>query len=96
MAEAVYRAPAGEHIVIAAIAEGELVEIAVTVAQAPRKGSSLALCLARALLEMHGTTLIEIDGPGQGWRAVTALDRAAQPDFFVQGEERQTIGVGAC
>jgi len=92
MAEAVYRAPAGEHIVIAAIAEGELVEIAVTVAQAPRKSGSLALCLARALLEMHGTTLIEIDGPGQGWRAVTALDRAAQPDFFVEGADKPAAG----
>jgi signal transduction histidine kinase len=96
MAEAVHRTPAGEHIVIAAIADGELVEIAVTVARPSRNGGSLALSLARALLEMHGTTLIEIDGPSQGWRAVTALDRAAQPDFFVEGADNPAIGVPAC
>ena len=44
------------------------------------------LCLARTLLEMHGTTLIEVEGANQGWRAVTVLDRAAQPDFFIDTE----------
>jgi len=96
MAEAVSRAAPGERIVVAAIADGELIEIAVSVPRAPRKGSSLALCLARTLLEMHGTTLIEVEGPNQGWRAVTALDRAAQPDFFMEHDsEKLCLGVPA-
>ena len=35
---------------------------------------------------MHGTSLIEVEGADQGWRAVTVLDRAAQPDFFIDTE----------
>ena len=49
-------------------------------ARVPRAGS-LAICLARTLLEMQGTSLLEIETAG-GWRAVTVLDRAVQPDFF--------------
>jgi signal transduction histidine kinase len=96
MAEAVSRAAPGERIAVAAIADGELVEIAVSVARASRKGGSLALCLARTLLEMHGTTLIEVEGPSQGWRAVTVLDRAVQPDFFIDNDgEKARLGVPA-
>ncbi len=100
MSEALARAADGEPIVVAAIADGELVEIAVSVArermQAPRKGGSLALCLAGTLLEMHGTSLIEVEGPSQGWRAVTVLDRAAQPDFFLDGDgEKARLGAPA-
>jgi len=100
MSEAVSRAAHGERVIVAAIADGELVEIAVSVARerprAPRKGGSLALCLARTLLEMHGTSLIEVEGQSQGWRAVTVLDRAAQPDFFLDnGGEKSGLGVPA-
>ena len=38
---------------------------------------------------MQGTSLLEVVSSSQGWRAVTVLDRAAQPDFFA---ERSTIG----
>jgi signal transduction histidine kinase len=96
MAEAVARAATGERIAIAAIADGELVEIAVSVPRAQRKGGSLALHLARTLLEMHGTSLIEVEGPNQGWRAVTALDRAVQPDFFLESDGKTpALGVPA-
>lgn len=96
MAEAVARAAVGERIVIAAIADGELVEIAVSVARAHRQGGSLALHFARTLLEMHGTSLIEVEGPNQGWRAVTALDRAVQPDFFLESDGKTpALGVPA-
>jgi signal transduction histidine kinase len=100
MSEAVSRAAHGERIVVAAIADGELIEIAVSVSRergrGPRKGGSLALCLARTLLEMHGTSLIEVEGPNQGWRAVTVLDRATQPDFFIDTEaEKPRLGVPA-
>lgn len=100
MSEAVSRAAHGERVVVAAIADGELIEIAVSVSRererpkSPRKGGSLALCLARTLLEMHGTSLIEMEGPNQGWRAVTVLDRAAQPDFFIDAhDEKPRLGV---
>jgi hypothetical protein len=44
---------------------------------------SLPICVARALLEVHGTSLVIEDRPKQiGWRAGTTLDRATQPDFF--------------
>ncbi|MEI9900801.1 MAG: HAMP domain-containing sensor histidine kinase [Hyphomicrobium sp.] len=85
--EAVNRAAPGERIALMAAADGEVVEIAVSVkvarsASVPRAGS-LPMCLARALLEVHGTSLLEIETAPDGWRAVTVLDRAAQPDFFV-------------
>jgi hypothetical protein len=38
---------------------------------------------------MQGTSLLEVVSSSQGWRAVTVLDRAVQPDFFV---ERHAIG----
>jgi hypothetical protein len=48
-----------------------------------RKDSSLAICLARTLLELQGTSLLEVDSKSHGWRAVTVLDRVVQPDFFI-------------
>jgi signal transduction histidine kinase len=86
LAEGVARAAPGGHVRLLAVTDGELVEVVLTVAGAqdasvPRAGS-LAICLARTLLEMQGTSLLEIESPGGGWRAVTVLDRAAQPDFF--------------
>ena len=88
MSEAIGRAAYGERIILAAVTDGELIELAFSVsrerARAPRKGSTLAICLARTLLEMHGTSLLEVDSPSHGWRAVTVLDRAAQPDFFIE------------
>jgi K+-sensing histidine kinase KdpD len=86
LAEGVARAAPGGHVRLLAVTDGELVELVLSVAEAqessvPRAGS-LAICLARTLLEMQGTSLLEIESPGGGWRAVTVLDRVAQPDFF--------------
>ncbi len=86
LSEAVARAAHGERVTLMGAIEGELVELAVSVSKerhAPtRKNGSLAICLARTLLEMQGTSLLEVVSSSHGWRAVTVLDRAVQPDFF--------------
>jgi signal transduction histidine kinase len=98
LSEAIARAAYGERVVLTAIAEGELVELAVSVSRerpsAATKESSLAICLARTLLELQGASLAEVKSSSQGWRAVTVLDRAAQPDFFIERFGVQT-GFGA-
>ncbi len=90
LSEAVARAAHGERVMIAADIEGELVELSVSVSReraAPaRHDPSLAICLARTLLEMQGTSLLEVASSSHGWRAVTVLDRAVQPDFFANRE----------
>ena len=88
LSEAVARAAPGACVSVLAVADGELVEIVLSVGgrqpdTAPRAGS-LAICLARTLLEMQGTSLLEIETAVGGWRAVTVLDRAAQTDFFAE------------
>ncbi len=89
LSEAISRADHGARITIAASVEEELVQLYFTVSKerriSSRNGSTLAICLARALLEMHGSSLLEIECPVRGWGAVTVLDRAAQPDFFMDG-----------
>ena len=54
---------------VLAVADGELIEIVLSVGgrqpdTAPRAGS-LAICLARTLLEMQGTSLLEIETAGR-------------------------------
>jgi signal transduction histidine kinase len=94
LSEAIARAAYGERVVLTAIAEGELVELTVSVSRerpsAVTKESSLAICLARTLLELQGASLVEVKSSSQGWRAVTVLDRAAQPDFFTERFRLQT------
>lgn len=58
------------------------IEFSTPSANAARDAYSLDLCVARALLELQGTSLLLIDNPTVGWRAITVLDRAAQADFF--------------
>jgi signal transduction histidine kinase len=86
LSEAIARAAHGERVTLMAVADGELVEVCISVpVERPRVAvadTSLAMSLARTLLEMQGTSLLEIDPGCGGWRAVTVLDRAAQPDFF--------------
>jgi hypothetical protein len=86
LSEGVARAMPGASVSLLAVADGELIEVVLSVGgeqpnTVPRAGS-LAICLARTLLEMQGTSLLEIETSAGGWRAVTVLDRAAQPDFF--------------
>jgi two-component system cell cycle sensor histidine kinase PleC len=86
LSEAIARAAHGERVTLMAVADGELIELGLSVSvERPRSAptsSSLAMTLARTLLEMQGTSLLEFDNVAGGWRAVTVLDRAAQPDFF--------------
>lgn len=90
LSEGISRAGHGAKIKISASVEEELVQLYFAVSKelsnVTRDGSSLAICLARALLEMHGSSLLEIECPVRGWGAVTVLDRAAQPDFFMDGK----------
>jgi signal transduction histidine kinase len=94
LSEGIARAAHAERVILFAVTEGELVEITLSVSKErprqTRKGGSLAICLARTLLEMHGASLLEFDGMSAGWHAVTVLDRAVQPDFFREPLERQT------
>jgi light-regulated signal transduction histidine kinase (bacteriophytochrome) len=98
LSEAVGRAAYGERVMLTVVIEGELIELAVSVskerAAQARKEGSLAICLARTLLEMQGTTLLEVDSTNAGWRAVTVLDRAVQTDFFIDrfgGQTRESM-----
>ncbi|NSL71842.1 hypothetical protein C6Y62_08470 [Hyphomicrobium sulfonivorans] len=86
LSEAIARTEDDHTISLVAIPDGELIEVVATVRQerteiAARNGS-LAITLARTLLEMQGTSLLEIKPATGGWTAVTVLDRAAQEDLF--------------
>lgn len=94
LSEGIARAVPGTRLSLLAVVDGELVEIVLSVSHAhpgavPRAGS-LAICLARTLLEMQGTSLLEIETAAGGWSAVTVLDRAVQPDFFSARQMSQT------
>jgi signal transduction histidine kinase len=88
LSEGIARSVRGARISLLAVADGELIEIVLSVTNAepgavPRAGS-LSISLARTLLEMQGTSLLEIETAAGGWSAVTVLDRAVQPDFFAR------------
>lgn len=93
LSEAISRAATGERVILSAICEGELVELGVSVSKertrSVSKDASLPMCLARTLLEMQGTTLLDVRTATAGWRAVTVLDRAAQQDFFGEHHEER-------
>lgn len=96
ISEGIGRAAPGGSVSILAVADGELAEIAITADGVNRVGpgaGSLAVSLARTLLEMQGTSLLELE-TAAGWKAVTVLDLETQPDFFaarmpVQYEARE-------
>lgn len=85
-AEAVRRADSRGTLGVVATVNGDLVQIEVFLRGQPGAPSvgqaSLPICLARALLELNGASLIEIDDPYSTWRAVTVLRCVAQCDFF--------------
>ena len=99
LSEAVTRAAPGACVSVHAVADGELIEIVLSVggrqSDATPRAGSLAICLARTLLEMQGTSLLEIETAAGGWRAVTVLDRAAQTDFFADDTRLQTRELAA-
>ena len=87
MMEASLRANPGSRIEVKARVHSDTVRVKVIVANAERKrrpsGPSLAICVARALLELQGTSLTATDCARRGvWKATTVLDLAVQPDFF--------------
>jgi signal transduction histidine kinase len=85
-AEAIDRAADGATIVLKATTDGGVAQLEF-VANGPAPGprpaeASLAVCLARALLDLHGAALIELKDKSCAWRAVTVLGCASQQDFF--------------
>lgn len=89
-AEAARRSDAGGMVGLVATLDGDLAQIEVFLRGQPGEASvgqaSLPICLARALLELHGATLVEVDDPYSTWRAVTVLRCSAQNDFFGRAE----------
>ena len=86
LTEAIDRAADGATVLLKATSDGDVVQLEF-VASGPAPGprpaeASLAVCLARALLDLHGATLIELKDKSCAWRAVTVLGCAAQQDFF--------------
>ena len=85
-AEAVNRSDARGTVGLMATVSGDLVQIEVFLRGRPDGAAvgqaSLAICLARALLELNGAALVEVDDPYATWRAVTVLTTTAQSDFF--------------
>ncbi len=85
-AEALARIGDGGLIALVARADCDLVELEITVDGVPNEPAtghhSLAVCLARALLELQGASLVEFADRTSAWRAATVLSCAAQPDFF--------------
>lgn len=86
-AEAVRRADAGGIVGVVATVDGDLVQFEVFLRGQPGETSvgqaSLPICLARALLELNGAALTELDDPHSTWRALTVLKCVAQHDFFM-------------
>lgn len=85
-AEALRRADSRGSVGVIATTDGDLVQIEVFLRGQPGAPSvgqaSLPICLARALLELNGASLIEVDDPHSSWRTVTVLKCVAQCDFF--------------
>ncbi len=85
-AEAVRRSDSQGLVGITATVDGDLVQIEVFLRgrpdSTPAGQASLPICLARALLELQGAALIEVDDPYSTWRALTVLRRPMQSDFF--------------
>lgn len=84
IAEAVARAPEGGAVRLGARGIGEHAEIELSAAVPSGSEStphSLALSLARALLELQGATLF-VGETDREWRAVIRLHRVLQADFF--------------
>lgn len=86
LSEAVERATPGSHIAIGVGIDGCLAQIEIVVPHAIPVASAgeqtLGLSIARVLLELNGTDLVEWCHADGGWRVTTALDLAVQADFF--------------
>jgi signal transduction histidine kinase len=98
LSEALARCPDDQTIVFKAVAFSERVRVSVSVATpkpAPSSSlPSLALSVARALLERQGATLVTSTCPQGQWHAMTVLDTAVQSDFFGQARQVERVKVG--
>lgn len=83
--EAISRARWRARVVVKAEQHGNGIRVDF-ITQGCREGApeeTLALCVARALLELNGL-MLETAGDGiRSWRASVILERALQPDFFL-------------
>jgi signal transduction histidine kinase len=100
LTEAIDRAADGAAVLLKATSDGDVVQLEF-VASGPAPGprpaeASLAVCLARALLDLHGATLIELKDKSCAWRAVTVLGCAAQQDFFTAPASRDLETARVC
>lgn len=90
MAEALQRARPGCSVKVAVADELETVSLVIRVAKAiprPDEGqSSLAICIARVLLEQQNSTLVESDDH-DSWQVATYFHRPSQPDFFANSQQ---------
>jgi hypothetical protein len=86
VADAVDSAAPGSTIEVTARGDHDLVELHVaSVSAHPRTApaeGSLPLCLANAMLELQGSSLLELPGEGGRRIVVAVFDRAAQRDLF--------------
>ena len=86
MSAAVARAAPGSTIEVTARQDGDVAELEICVptlaAETSMNDGALPLSLARALLELQESFLIELNGVPNSWRAVTVLPVATQQDFF--------------
>lgn len=85
-AEAIVRARPGSTIALIARADADLAQIELLVPEtmgvATKAECTLGLSIARALLELSGSSLIELSRLHGGWQIATVLDREVQADFF--------------
>jgi hypothetical protein len=86
LTEALARTEDNGVIVFSATTQGDVVRVLISVRVARGTGGnqnpSLAISVARALLERQGSSLVVVDGVNGDWNATTILDLAVQPDFF--------------
>lgn len=86
LSEAVTRAEPGSTIALGVSTDGCLALIDIVVPRAmPIEASgdrTLGLSIARALLELKGSELVEWRHADRGWRVATVLELAVQADFF--------------
>ncbi len=86
LAESLARARTGSVIGISAAVQGATVKLTIQAsgdrASHHARASSLPACLARIMLELNGSTLVETLEPDGTWQAHTWLDAATQDELF--------------
>jgi signal transduction histidine kinase len=99
LSAAAARAPRGGMIELTARQDGDLVELEIAVPVLKTSGNpddgALSLSLARALLELQESFLIEFPTGTESWRAITVLSVASQQDFFSLTASRSNMACPA-